>query len=366
MATFKNKLRLLRGLLSGTAARSAPAFVTVDITNRCNLNCLCCRYHSPVLKSHSTGEDMPLGLFKDLCLELKEMETELVILEGEGEPFLHPEIEEFISTVTELGFESMIFTNGTLLDESSCERLAESRVGKLRVSLWAADSEEYASNHPGTSPEVFDGIVENLRRMAEIKERARGDFPKVEICFPVHRENYHRIDSTIELAHAARCDGIYFSRLSPYRGAFSDYVVPAEEREMVRTAAQKAAERLESLEIRHNIGEFLRLFSVDQAEWLNLPCYIGWYHARIKADGSVRACNLTGLSMGSLKERGFREIWNGTPFREFREKSMRPGNQIFKEKHCDFDCCIHTVDNKRVHDVFRWFTPFVSWKKKFR
>jgi hypothetical protein len=47
----------LRGFLSGNAAKAPPFAMVVDVTERCNLNCLHCRRHSP----HAAYERPPPG-----------------------------------------------------------------------------------------------------------------------------------------------------------------------------------------------------------------------------------------------------------------------------------------------------------------
>jgi len=55
MATFKQKVQLLRGLIHGEAAYTGPFFARVDITARCNLHCLGCLYHSSKTRKPVTG-----------------------------------------------------------------------------------------------------------------------------------------------------------------------------------------------------------------------------------------------------------------------------------------------------------------------
>ena len=101
MATFLEKMRLLKVLIKGDASYTGPFYVAVEITRRCNLNCLCCRCHSPDLIRPSIGDqsvkDMSFNVFDNLCHELEKMGTTHLILTGEGEPFLHPHLFDFIA-----------------------------------------------------------------------------------------------------------------------------------------------------------------------------------------------------------------------------------------------------------------------------
>ncbi len=94
MTTFRQKAKLLQGLLMGEVAHTGPFYATIDITCRCNIHCASCLFHSPQLNIPSDGnkeiKDIPYDLFKRLCNELKAMGTRQIILCSDGEPFLHP------------------------------------------------------------------------------------------------------------------------------------------------------------------------------------------------------------------------------------------------------------------------------------
>jgi MoaA/NifB/PqqE/SkfB family radical SAM enzyme len=41
------------GLIDGREAKTDPFFVDIDITNRCNIRCVGCQYHSPYITGFS-------------------------------------------------------------------------------------------------------------------------------------------------------------------------------------------------------------------------------------------------------------------------------------------------------------------------
>ena len=67
-------IAFLEGFLGGNTAKAPPFAMVVDVTERCNLNCLHCRRHSPwptVLRRTRGGADFPLDRFLALCREAK-------------------------------------------------------------------------------------------------------------------------------------------------------------------------------------------------------------------------------------------------------------------------------------------------------
>ena len=155
MATLYEKIKLLRGLLTGEVAKTGPFYVDIDLTRRCNLQCLGCPYHSPHVNDTSPQNpavmDLSIDFFKRLCNELKRMNTHGLILQGAGEPLLHPDVFEMISTAKAAGFHVTLITNGTLLDRETIEALIDARLDTLKVSLWASSAEQYQQNYRKTA-----------------------------------------------------------------------------------------------------------------------------------------------------------------------------------------------------------------------
>jgi MoaA/NifB/PqqE/SkfB family radical SAM enzyme len=91
---LQKKMKLLKGLVSTEFAYQGLFYVTVDLTRRCNLQCLGCRYHSLLVLISSPGDpaiqDISFDLVRKRSEELSSMGTDEIILTGEGAPFLHP------------------------------------------------------------------------------------------------------------------------------------------------------------------------------------------------------------------------------------------------------------------------------------
>ena len=70
-----------------------PEKIYVELTTRCNLKCrMCVKYTAG---SCIAEGDMPLELFKKLLPSLGHVRT--LILNGIGEPLLHPDLDEIIA-----------------------------------------------------------------------------------------------------------------------------------------------------------------------------------------------------------------------------------------------------------------------------
>ena len=368
MARLTEKIRLLRGLLTGERAYAGPFFVLADITRRCNLTCLGCRYHSPLVNLPAPGDqavlDISFDLVDRLFEELAAMGTTVVSFLGEGEPMLHPRLQDLILRVKALGLHASLITNGTLLDEARIHSLIDSRLDLLRVSLWASSIEEYEQNYPGTNSDYFKKVVNGLKLLSILKAEKKSNAPAVHLHQPINKNNFQKIDAIVDLAHETGCNALSLSPFYSHQGRLDSYALSAEEEKSLGFSLTKMKKRLNSLSMKHNIDETLLRYRIGEAVWNKLPCYVGWFHARIKVDGTVLPCGPWNEPLGHLRQNRFQDIWNGPPYRAFRQRTLPREGLASITKVCDCSFCCLIRDNVRVHRFFRFFSPFLNRSKK--
>ncbi len=128
---------------------SYPEKIYVELTTRCNLHCrMCVKYAAG---SCIVEEDLPFEVFKNLRPSLALAKT--LILNGIGEPLLHPDLEKIIHFAREhmppgatIGFQS----NGILLDEAKCLQLIATGLSTVCLSLDSladTDTDQTAGEH---------------------------------------------------------------------------------------------------------------------------------------------------------------------------------------------------------------------------
>ena len=370
MATLPQKVKLLRGLLTGETAYAGPFYVTIDVTRRCNLTCLGCRYHSSLVNIPAPGDqavlDIPFNLVGKLCQDLAALGTHNITLMGEGEPMLYPRLIDLISMAKALGIHVTLITNGTLLDEASVHPLIDSQLDLLRVSLWASSIEEYEQNYPGTNPDYFKRVLNGLKLFSIFKVEKKSKFPSVILHQPINRHNFKKVDVMVDLANETGCNAISFSPFLSHRGKLAPYTLFPEEKKSLHLSLVRIKERLKSLSIKHNIDEILLRYRIGEAVWDKFPCYIGWLHARIKVDGTVLPCGPWNQPLGQLKEKSLREIWNSSGYRRFRRQTHTREGLARITNVCDCGFCCLIRDNVRVHRLFRFFPTFLTRSKKER
>jgi len=124
MPTLFEKIRLLKGLLSQDYAYAGPFSATVDLTQRCNLQCPGCYEHSPILRQYRVKDqrklkDISVTLFDKVCGQLREIGTREINIIGYGEPLLHPEFVKCLEIAKNTGAAVRVITNGTRISNTS-------------------------------------------------------------------------------------------------------------------------------------------------------------------------------------------------------------------------------------------------------
>lgn len=354
-----DKLRLLRGLLDGERAWRGPFFVDVDLANVCDQRCVGCPFHAP--DERSQPRSGPPFIDPDMLLrvarELRRLGTQEMVLQGAGEPLLHPHCVEIVGALKAQGYQLGLLTNGRRLDQRTARDLVETGLDRLRVSVWALSPEERRHNHPGGDPDAWRLGLEGLARVHAARRAQRRRRPLLHVHFPINRSNHGSLGSAVEQAVRVGADGISFSPFFPLRGERDgEALEPAEERQICgHLRALRPA--LGRHGLWHNVDETLLRYRLGPGVWRQLPCYVMWYHARILCSGEVHPCGRCDRALGDLSTASFEEVWNSRPVRAFRRQAMTTGGLARLGDRCDCNYCCYAKDNLRVHRLFRWLAP---------
>jgi radical SAM protein with 4Fe4S-binding SPASM domain len=110
---------------------SIGPIVVYNCTARCNLRCLHC-YSA----SDSSRHDFELDTnqAKKLLTQLPEINAPVVLFSG-GEPLMRQDLFELLAEAKRLGLRTVISTNGTLIDESTAEKLKAANLSYVGISI---------------------------------------------------------------------------------------------------------------------------------------------------------------------------------------------------------------------------------------
>jgi MoaA/NifB/PqqE/SkfB family radical SAM enzyme len=132
----------------GRLTADFPSQVVVDSTELCNLACIHCQHPAFKKSEHYAGRSLDPELNEKAVEEVRNSGrglTQYIRYTGEGEPLIHPRIFEMLDyAVQRSGTYVTLTTNGTLLNERRIERLINTGVHVVDISIDAFHLETFA------------------------------------------------------------------------------------------------------------------------------------------------------------------------------------------------------------------------------
>jgi len=154
-------------------------WIQIEVTSHCNGECVYCPH--TVYRDAWINRHLPLPTFEKLLPIFAT--TNLVYLQGWGEPLLHPDFFTLVTMAKKTGCRVGFTTNGTLLTKEVARQVVESDVDIIAFSL-AGLHERNDTIRKGTS---FELIVEAVRTINRIKEEKRTTRPVIHIAYMLLR-----------------------------------------------------------------------------------------------------------------------------------------------------------------------------------
>src|SRR5262249_26804240 len=136
----------------------------------------------------------------------------LMHLHGFGEPLLDKQLPQRIKLCKQSGIERVkIFTNGGLLRGQTAERLIESGVDEIKVSIDGADAAEFNQLRVGLD---YDNVLENMKAFRELRDRTGSGKPAF-VAATCQTSNRERTEEMLD----GVVDRIDFTHIHNWAGA---------------------------------------------------------------------------------------------------------------------------------------------------
>ncbi|MEO5328727.1 MAG: radical SAM protein [Magnetococcus sp. THC-1_WYH] len=273
-----------------------PLTIEVGITHGCNHNCLHCSFQqSTPYKKQKKFIDP--DLFMQFLKDFREMGGVEIYFAGDGEPLLHPQIEEFLACCKQLGLGVSMSSNGIYLTEKKATDILR-YLDWIRFSINGGDRDTYAKIHD-CDPKDFDRLSNNLINSVRIRH-AQNSKVLLAIQFLVYDLNYQSMVSMLEFHKVVGTDLLVFRSMSDTR---KDDDAPSQE---IREALR---------EIEASVGEFsnvkVRLDFHTEAKWKY--CYGPNFRIYMNHEGDIIPCFRQYYNknrIGNIHKNRFTEIWN--------------------------------------------------------
>ena len=299
------------------ALKPHPTKLIVETTTRCNLQCPMCLKNTR--KDVLTDADMTHDIFEILLPALPT--AQVLVLNGIGEPLLHPRLDDFIRIAKRhmpsdswVGFQS----NGLLIDEHRAEDLVETGLNRICLSIDAMDPEGFRLIRKGGE---LSGVTQALQVLNSARMRHQAPL-EIGIEFVLRNDNMIELPATIRWAGSMGVDFALVTHLSPYHpdltpktvyttnsdasvALFNEYLKRSEKKGLdIRRYLHVYMKYLKTRADRKIIKlvESMKLEAMRQGIWLNLGKLFAMDHAMKEKIQSVfeearSAASSTGLDL---------------------------------------------------------------------
>jgi MoaA/NifB/PqqE/SkfB family radical SAM enzyme len=353
------KIKVALGLITRKVL-TGPIEVSVDLTRRCNLDCIMCWWHTPLLRQTPPlewlNQEIDYEIFKQLICDFKKIKVKRINLGGQGEPFLYTKLLEAIEFAKRAGIEVALITSGFFFNKDNIKAIFDLKVDWIDVSLQAATEQTYLKTHPKQQRGTFSRIKEQLLLLSQLKKGSHSVIPTVRLIHVICNLNYHEVVKIVELAKDVGVESVGFKRMSVIPET-KVLLLNKEQLEGLRDLLDKAEARALELGIDNSISNYRKYIleglttGVYTTDFYSLiPCYAGWYSARILENGDViPCCGCFDIIFGNVNVSSFIDIWSSQEYHRFRQQSIRMDKQELIKRGCKCYSCVDFGSNRGIY-----------------
>lgn len=162
-----------------------------ELTNICNFKCDFCSINNSKRKK----QFMDFSLFKKGIDEIaKEKLTNRIGFHILGEPLLYPKLFDAIEYAKSKGLETMMTTNGALLDKKTIKKLIKAKLDIISISTETIDKNKHESRRSGIEfKDYYNTILNAVKKLRTLS--------KMKICLSLMNtatKKYFDIDNLIK------------------------------------------------------------------------------------------------------------------------------------------------------------------------
>jgi MoaA/NifB/PqqE/SkfB family radical SAM enzyme len=302
-------------------------WIQVEVTTHCNAACIYCPH--TVFRESWQDQHLSLETFKKLKSALPR--TDLVHLQGWGEPFLNPEFFEIAACAKQTGCKVGMTTNAMLLNGERIRKVVETGIDILAFSL-AGTGEKNDLIRKGTNLKKVLKAIETLNRE---KSRQGKTTPEIHVAYMLFRSGMGEFEALPSLLEGLGVSQVVVSTLDfvPTEKLWKEALIPAtqEEYEGLRSSLDQLVEAGRD----KDLSIFYYLMSPKQRRQV---CTENVQKALcVSSDGAVTPCVYTNLRVsgtyydlqgkqanyqrmvfGNIKEKDVKDIWKEKSYSTFR------------------------------------------------
>ena len=300
---LKNRFAIMKEYSNGVEEVSSfPNMIHIEPTNHCNLKCIMCPQPNEMKRVKGL---MKIDLFKSIIDELKSTPAEFVYLHQFGESLLHKSIYEMIDYAEEAGIKVGLSTNASLLNLKNSEKILNTKLSFMILSLDGGTQELYDKYRPGDS---WENVKKNVFTFLDLREKKSGHKPFV-VCQTISMKGNENSLANLE------------KLFSNYNVIFSNKPFNEWGGKLEEINSLSTNESATDSSGRERCEKPYKLFAI---EW----------------DGTVVPCTRfydNQYTYGKFPEQSIRQIWNSEKAKKFRKMHNEGREKIDFCSTCSLD-----------------------------
>jgi radical SAM protein with 4Fe4S-binding SPASM domain len=302
---------LLSRISSKVVVIGKPWAASIEPTTSCNLRCTECPTGMQTL-SRPKG-NMSLDVFRKILDKLSP-DLFYLTLYFQGEPLLNPQFTEMVALARSRRIFVSTSTNGHFLDDRNVEKIIQSGLSHLVISMDGTDQQTYEKYRVNGNIQT---VINGIKRLTDAKKTAKTSSPFIELQFLVLRHNEHQVSQMREFAREADVDKLSFKSAQVYNFEEGSLIIPT----------LKGKSRYRQLPD----GSWV------MARKIRNRCHRIWSSLVVTWDGKVVPCcydKNADFPTGNLLEDSLDRIWKNQVAQSFRRKLISNRTDIPICRNC--------------------------------
>ncbi len=294
-----------------------PISISVEPTTSCNLRCPEC---PSGLRSFSRDTGMlDLNFYKKTIDELSD-ELLYLILYFQGEPYLNKNLFEIINYASSKKIYTATSTNAHYLTDENAKQTVQSGLDRLIISIDGTTQDVYEQYRIGGK---LEKVLEGAKNIVAWKKKLKSKTPHTIFQFLVVKPNQHQTEEVKKLAAEIGIDEVAFKTAQVYEYKHGNDLIPTIDKYSRYKQKSDGTYSIKNKLLNH--------------------CWKLWHSCVITWDGKIVPCCFdkdATHQLGDLKQKPFKEIWQGESYNRFRTSLLKSRSEI--------DICNNCTEGTKV------------------
>lgn len=302
------------------------------ITGKCNLKCKMCNQW---LADNQYVEELSTEEWFKVIDSACNLRAANIIITG-GEPFLRADIFDILGYISRKGVPAHVCTNGTLFNEPIVEKIKNSGLKCISVSL---DSYISQIHNKIRGVDVFDNVINGIMIL-------RKGIPRLKIginCL-ISKLNFRDIYKIVPYAQSLGVDQIKFDTVHTHLRHRKNSLDNAEELVFLKNDLPQLAREIDKLlkvlsksRLLTNSRTFINgIVDVYEGKFCQEQCFAGYVSCSIDPLGKVTPCDSTDNGL-DVRKNTLEEIWNSGRFQKLRQNVQSCSSLCWDSTHAEIN-----------------------------